>query len=77
MFRNENVLAFINSPEAIMLDQSGFIVGSLFERRGFQRVSELNPIAQTVAIGSRGASLIEDYWGSYVAVRPDPARATV
>lgn len=60
----------------ISLGRAGCIAGYLFRRESHcGRIIELDPSAQQRAIATRGASLLEEYWGGYVALFTDPSGA--
>lgn len=53
----------------LMLGQQGAIIGHLFCRRTLtRRIELLSPADVALILSSHGKSLIEDYWGGYVAV---------
>ncbi|HAD17354.1 MAG TPA: hypothetical protein DCF81_10805 [Erythrobacter sp.] len=56
----------------IALGSAGCIAGYLFRRESpCGRVFELDEPAQRRAIATRGASLLEEFWGGYVALFSD------
>jgi asparagine synthase (glutamine-hydrolysing) len=58
----------------ISLGPAGCISGYLFRRESpCSRIIELDTSAQQRIIATRGASLLEEYWGGYVALFSDPS----
>lgn len=58
----------------ISLGQAGCIAGYLFRRESpCGRITELDPSAQQRVIATRGASLLDEYWGGYVALFIEPS----
>ncbi|MBE1527937.1 asparagine synthase (glutamine-hydrolyzing) [Sphingopyxis sp. OAS728] len=57
----------------ISLGRAGCIAGYLFRRESpCGRITELDPSAQQRIIATRGASLLDEYWGGYVALFIEP-----
>lgn len=53
----------------ISLGRAGCIIGDLFPKNGdAHAVTELSPSYQTKVVQTAGRSLLNDYWGGYVAV---------
>ncbi len=56
---------------------NGLIIGALFRRNDRRAVEELTAPEMSAITASAGQSLIDDFWGSYVALLADPHRPTV
>lgn len=58
----------------ISLGQAGCIAGYLFRRESpCGRITELDPPTQQRIVETRGASLLNEYWGGYVALFIEPS----
>lgn len=55
-------------------DGQGALIGQLYSKRSFTKVTQISRALSQQILATGGAVLIEDYWGSYVAVWLTPGR---
>jgi len=53
----------------VLQPQGGIVLGTIFERNGTaQRVADFDPVTSIRIVDTAGGALIDNYWGSYVAI---------
>lgn len=76
VFSSERVHVW-GSEHCIAIGERGCLIGHLFTRtRPSRRVTSFSPPEVEAIVASRGASLMRDYWGGYVAFLHIPAGIT-
>jgi asparagine synthase (glutamine-hydrolysing) len=71
------VLILSAAPSPIAVGTGGLLLGSVFRRGSLDTVSTFNRPDQDAIFATRGAWLLETYWGGYICLLTSPAGADI